>query len=475
MPPLISRVRRALERDALIPPGARVLVAVSGGSDSVALLHVLHELGPAMGFSLAGLAHLNHQLRGDDSDGDEAFCRDLAAGLDLPAAVQRTDIAALASAQRASIEVAARRVRYRFLEQAAGRLDADIVATGHTRDDQAETFLLRLLRGAGATGLSAIPPRRGIFVRPLLDERRDDLRAYLAERGLTFREDATNADTRIPRNWVRHALLPILSVRLGGDLTDLLAREAGLLRDDGALLDEIGDEAARRIVRERPEGGVALAAKALQALPPALARRVVRRALGRTSPAFQGAAHVDRVLEVAAQDGPTGPVDLPGVRLERIGANVVLCTREGRGRQTPVAFRYALPVPGRLVLAEAGVVIEADLVAPDNPEAVAAQRVGADASKAVVDAAVAADGLWVRSRKPGDAYRPFGLGRRKKLQDVFVDRKVPRDRRDRVPIVVDARDRIVWVAGIGPSDDVRVTEATQSVVTLAVSRLGDLG
>jgi tRNA(Ile)-lysidine synthase len=470
---LADRVRRVLERESLIPPGARVVAAVSGGSDSVALAYLLRDLGPALGFTLAGLAHLNHQLRGADSDADEHFCRQLAKRTHVRIDVQRTDVGAAARAQRVSVEVAARRVRYRFLERAALRLDADIVATGHTRDDQAETFLLRLLRGAGATGLAAIPPRRGIFVRPLLEERREDLRAYLAERGGAYREDATNADTRILRNWVRHELLPLLGARLGGDPTDLLAREAAILRDDAAMLEAVAEQAARDVIAET-DSGVVMAAAELMSLPPALARRVIRRALARTSPAFQGADHAERVLDLARPGREDTSVDLPGVRLERNGGRVVLHTREGRGRRRPAGFRYLLPVPGRVVLPDADAVVEADLHERD-PQRVLAEQVGAGATAAAVDAAVAAEGLWVRSRKPGDAYHPLGLGGRKKLQDVFVDRKVPRERRDHVPIVVDARDRIVWVAGLGPSDDARVTDRTQSVVTLRLRELGETG
>ena len=364
MSTLVARVRLAIERGGLIPPGARVLVALSGGSDSVALLHVLLEMAPAAGFTVAGIAHLNHQLRGDQSDADEEFCRQVAAALDLPIEVQRTDVGSLARAHQVSVEVAARRARYRFLERAAGHLDADTIATGHTRDDQAETFLLRLLRGAGATGLAAIPPRRDSIVRPILDERRADLRAYLRDRGIPFRDDATNLDTSIPRNWVRHALVPLLAGRLDSDIVEVLAREAAVLRDDAVMLDDVAEAAARRILVDGEAGRVTLDAGELQSLPAALARRVIRRALARVSPAFQGAAHVERVLEVARGDADVA-LDLPGARVERKTRNVVLYRREGRGFRPLVSFRYPVPVPGRVVIAEAGVALEAVRPASD--------------------------------------------------------------------------------------------------------------
>jgi len=409
MSTLPARVGETLARGGLLPPGARVLVALSGGSDSVALLHLLVALAPAQGFTVAGVAHLNHELRGIDSDDDELFCRRLADELGLPATVERVDVGSQARAHRVSVEVAARRVRYRFLERAAAGLDADTIATGHTRDDQAETFLLRLLRGAGATGLAGIPPRRGMIVRPILGERRDDLRAFLRERGLPFREDATNADTTIPRNWVRHELLPMLAARLGGDITGVLAREASVLRHDAFLLDEIGDETARRVLMAAGPRAVAFGLAEMASLPQALARRVIRRALARVSPAFQGADHVDRIL--ALVDGHAdAPFDLPGARVERNGENVVLCSREGRGFRPPVAFRYELPLPGRVPIPEAARVIKCETLPVVSVQIVHDQQVSVGLGAGVVDAAAAAEGLWVRSRRPGDTFRPLGLG-----------------------------------------------------------------
>jgi tRNA(Ile)-lysidine synthase len=180
-------------------------------------------------------------------------------------------------------------------------------------------------------------------------------------------------------------------------------------------------------------------------------------------------------MAIAGAEGPR--IDLPGVRVERIQDSVVLLKREGRGHRPVVSFRYALPVPGRVVVPEAEVAIDADVTPREELEMTLEERVapGARGELASIDASVVADGLWIRSRRPGDALRPLGMAGRKKLQDVFVDRKVPRALRDRVPLVVDAQDRIVWVAGIVLSDDARVTVSTQSVVTLVLNTLGDLG
>ena len=474
MTPLRDRVRRAIERDRLLPPGSRVLAAVSGGGDSVAMLLLLQQLAPECGFALAGLVHFNHRLRGGESDGDEAFCRDIAARLDIPVDVGSADVAALARERHVSIEVAARQARYAWFGEAADRLRADAVATGHTRDDQAETFLLRLLRGAGTSGLAGIQPRRGLFVRPLLDIRRRELIAFLGDAGERYREDSTNGDVTIPRNWVRHQLLPSLAAHLNADITGVISRQAIVLRDESALLDQMAEQAGMLVEFPAGGGGIALDAARLAALPVAVARRVVRRALLRVNDSrFLGFDHVERVLGLAAGAESSTAADLPGIRVELIASAVVLSSRGQRGQDAPVKFKHLLPIPGRVVIAGCGYAVEAAEGPVDSAQVV--QNKGTTATdEAVIDAAAATGGLWVRSREAGDWLRPLGLGGRKKLQDVLVDRKVPRALRDCVPIVVDGAGGIVWVAGHVVGDQAKVTDRTQTVVILKLTRLGEL-
>jgi len=473
---LPDRVRRAIERDALLPPGSRVVVAVSGGSDSVALLELLADLAPDCGFTIAAVAHVNHALRGAESDGDEAFCRALADAHRLRFEHLNANVAARAKSERTSLEVAGRRTRYEFFEEVAGRLQANRIATGHTRDDQAETFLLRLLRGAGATGLSGIRPRLGAVVRPLLDLRREELRAFLATRHRRFREDASNADPAIPRNWIRHRLVPQLAAHLNADIVEVLARESAVLRDEAALLERLANEAAARVETALGDGRISLEAAALAEMNPALSRRVVRHALGRIEPGlFHGFDHVEQVLGLSAPVGGRMAADLPGVRVERIGANVVLSRRGTREEPDPRPYRYELPVPGRVVVPEGDCAIEALVRKRRGSQTIVKQALASGPNVIVLDAAVAESVLIVRSREPGDVIRPFGMRGKKKLQDVLVDRKVPRSQRDRVPIVCDERDRVLWVAGQVACEDGRVTDRTQSVVILKLSRLGEEG
>ena len=455
-------VAGTITRHALAGADDRVAVAVSGGPDSVALVFLLREIAPNLGFTLAGLIHLNHGLRGADADTDESFVRDLADRLDLPCSIARADVAKRARDTRQSIETASRGMRYEFFERAARQLDATRVATGHTLDDQAETVLLRLLRGTGSRGLGGIRVRRGAYIRPLLDCRRAELRRYLMARDERWREDASNLDRSIPRNRVRHDLLPVVEDLAPGGVR-ALARAAQWAADDEAFLEGAAIQSARSHVLS-DGGGVQLTVEGLAGLPPALARRVVRLAVETAAPGVTvGGRHLDAVRALAAADKENGQLDLPGLSIER--RQRVLIMRPGQTRAgTPAAFEYLLPVPGEVPVPIAGVTIVTSRSTNRGAARIAADEV------AVVQAASMTLPLAVRNRRPGDRFRPLGAPGRRKVQDVFVDRKVPRSERDRVPIVVDADGRIVWVAGVTIAHDCRVTAPDAGVVILELKR-----
>jgi tRNA(Ile)-lysidine synthase len=321
MTSLLQQVRRTIRRHALCPPGSRVLVGVSGGSDSVALALLLRELSEHGGFSVVALAHVNHQLR-HEAGGDEQFCRELAVRLDLPIRVESVDVRSYAVSQRLSLEDAARRLRYECLRRCAVEIRADRVAVGHTRDDQAETFLLKLIRGAGMTGLGGIYPQRGEVIRPLLDVSRDELREYLRAAGQTWVEDETNTDLRNPRNRIRHRVLPELNLAAGADTTSAIARAAGLAREDSQWLDDIAARRFAALAREAPHG-LDIDAAALDGEPPPIQRRILLTGLRMVADGREiGLEHVEAALGVAA--GLAGGVDVPGSRVELRRGKLVL-------------------------------------------------------------------------------------------------------------------------------------------------------
>ena len=443
-PALVRRVGRTIRRRALFSRGDRVAVALSGGADSVALLLLLRALAPRHGFDVVGAIHVNHGLREGEAAGDEVFCRALADRLALPLDSGAVDTRTRAARDHVSIETAARELREAFLTDAAARLGADVVATGHTADDQAETVLLRLLRGAGSRGVSGIRPRRGLFARPLIDCRRADLRAFLAASGEPHCEDSSNASLAFARNRIRRHLLPAIE-RLAPGGVPALARFASLAAADEAYLTAAAVAAAAPIVLfER--GGVQVNRAALSSLAFPIARRVIRLALERAGVRRLSAAHIEAVRALAASKRSTGRVD------------VAAASVEARGERLLISTSAVLP-------ARAGeMTLEVD-VRPSLDGRVLESGRG---DVAVVQAAAIEWPLAVRRRRPGDRFRPLGAPGTRKLKDVLIDRKIPRAERDRLAVVVDAAGHIVWVARVAIAHDCRVTKPAAKVVILTV-------
>jgi tRNA(Ile)-lysidine synthase len=511
---LENRVRRTIRRGKMAGPATRVVAAVSGGSDSVALVHLLRALDAAGELRLVALAHFNHQLRGE-ADADQRFCAAIAEALSLPFSTDSADVRALSVREHRSIEDAARTARHAFLERARVEAAADVVALGHTRDDQAETFLLRLLRGAGSQGLGAMHPGNGRIIRPLLECRRDELIGHLGSLGASFVDDASNADLSIPRNRVRAELIPMLAARFNPSVVDALADAAEVAREDWGWLSaaaealehhstivdttDSGDcrnqNADQRRNEDRTPSLVVIDAAVLGAAPVAVARAALRRMMMRASAGrFVGFDAVERARQLSRGDG--GDFDAPGQRVQRIGSTIVLTGRPpgaiGRGTvSNPIgAFRYALSIPGEVELTETGAVISAEEPAARTrpqpgsdaetshgaqwgpPPVLQNTPVPANATTVMVRRDLCGAQLAVRNRRPGDRFRPAGVDGRKKLQDFFVDHKIERRHRDLVPLVVDESDRIVWVAGHAVNDEFRVTDPAQAVIILRLKGVG---
>ena len=484
MQSLAERVYRSIQRDLLLPPGARVVVAASGGADSTALVLLLAELAPRGGFVVASLAHFNHCLRGAESDADQAACARLAERLGLPFDTERGDAREAARRWRTSIEDAGRRLRYEFFARTAAARGAQRIAVGHTRDDQAETVLLHLLRGTGGKGRAGMASRRGDIVRPLLDCRHDELVDWLSQRGESFREDSSNLDRRYVRNRIRRELIPFLKERFSPSVVEVLARGAELARDEAELLDQLSRDWFSRVVSV-VEARVEVDSRLLQQAPRVLATRVCRSALE----VFAGSRGIGLDHAAALLAFASGREemrrDFPGQRARRRGEVVVLepvssaerAARRGRrsksdvlgavGIPDPNSFVQKLSIPGEVLVEGTGLTVSAELRRSEPERGFSSSDIPGGPRQVAVDAA-AAGTLAVRTRRAGDRFRPLGSPGRKKLQDYFVDRKVPRDDRDRVPLVTTGDGRIVWVAGHGIAEEFRVRADTVAVVILSL-------
>jgi tRNA(Ile)-lysidine synthetase-like protein len=464
--PVVEIVVRTAAEEALFGAGDRVLAAVSGGADSLALLHVLWVLSREGGFELQ-VASLDHGLRGPAGEADRAFVARTAEQFGLVFHGGRADAAGLARRSGLSLEDAARRVRYEFLAGVAlnwgpGASGPPRVAVGHTADDQAETVLMRLVEGTGLDGLGGMPVRRDedgwVLVRPLLRVTRAQVRDYCARWGLRPREDETNEDLRFRRNMVRIRLMPALAeynprvaealVRLAdASGPEIAALEEEAVRRAGDLVSEGVPAAEGPFDRLEVSGPVrTLRRDGFKALDGWVKRRLIRRILREISSpeAWReiGLAGVDRALRAAEDLQVGGRLHLPGgVVLEAGYEHVFLAAvREQGGGKGSAPEPVLLQVPGQTTVEDLGWVFTAEW------------RQGASASAAGSALALAPEKvalpLKVRTRRRGEVLYPAGLNGSKKLKDFFISEKIPKAQRDRWPLVVDAKDRIVWVTAL---------------------------
>lgn len=451
MPPTSSFLRALRAGLAPVAAGEHLVVAASGGVDSSALLAGVAALAAAHGWQVTAV-HVDHALRGAESDADRERVQTLAAALDVPCVVR-----AAAVRPGSAVEVSARRARYRALAAAAQELGATRILTAHTVDDQAETVLLRLLRGGGRGSLGGIRPRRGRLLRPILGASRADVRRYLAERGITAGVDRSNADLRHTRNRLRRLAIPFLATEFNPRLTTALAALADRLRDEDTVLADAA--AARASVLVGATGlDVAVASE-----PRALGRRIVRGWLEQGVRRGVGATHVERVLALAAGVG-RGTVALPGAcRVVREGDRLV--RRPGR-EPASGGFEFDVTLPA--TLDDPGGAWVLRLSAPRDR--LPGEPLPADPRHAMFDAQALAPTLTVRSPRPGDRIHVPGVGTRK-LQDVLVDARVAREARTGIPLLV-SEGAVLWVAGVLRGSGARIEPTTRRVIDVTIERRG---
>ncbi|MGI6359351.1 MAG: tRNA lysidine(34) synthetase TilS [Bacillota bacterium] len=462
---LVERVEQTILKKQLLQPGGRLVVAVSAGPDSVCLLRVLHQLAPRYDWSLV-VAHLNHGFRGAAARADADFVRQLAEHLGWPSHVHTMDIPALLAAQGGSSQAVSRAERYRFLRQVATAENAQAILLAHHRGDQAETVLQHLLRGAGSGGLSGMSMREEMepcpLVRPLLGESQLQIMRYLQSCGQSFRIDHSNAESLYQRNRLRWETVPFLA-RLNGDIETALARSADLLQAEDQLLHQQAREAYRSALCPEPHpSAIALSLSGLQQLPLALLRRVLRLAWQELTGTTQDLeySHVEAAVGLIHQ--PVGSAcNWPQGFACRISYQQLVIS-PGEGKQ--VGFCLSLPVPGRVVLPQGLGEIQASLL----PRSALPAQFGPP-NRAYCDLhAFRQRELTVRSWLPGDQFWPLGLKGGKKLQDFFVDAKVPRHLRQQIPLVF-CGEELVWVAGMRLAHPFRVKACSEEIVCLEYS------
>ena len=431
-------VREELSRFQLICHGQRVLVGVSGGADSVALLRVLLDLSDEFGFSVSA-AHFHHGIRGAEADEDEAFVRALTAEWGVPFYSERADVPKLAAENKQTLEQAAREARYAFLRRAKQLLDADVIAVAHHKQDQAESVLLHLVRGSGLTGLCGMRRKTADLIRPLLNVDKAEILSFLEERNIPYRTDSTNASRESARNRLRLDVLPYLKEYLNPRVEDALAGNAELLQRDEDFLMELAAAAL-----ERARSGEGYLRELLLKEPLPIRMRALKLALSEHSiTADIERKHLESLSELlAARTGAT--LMLPGIEAYTSYEHLYL------GRQVPTAsFCLPLKVPG-------------DTVTPAGifraMEVVGCIGFPKDRNVGCMDLDRLPGDLTVRSRRSGDRFHPVGAPGSRKLKDFFIDRKVPREARG-VPLLC-CGETVLFLPGYGVAQQVRITEET---------------
>jgi tRNA(Ile)-lysidine synthase len=464
---LLRQVRETIDRWQLLEAGETVVLGVSGGADSLCLLHALRALAGDYGVALH-VGHLHHGLRGEEADADATFVASLCEAWGLPCTVAYADVRALARQGRLSIEETARQARYRFLGGLARSLGARSVAVAHQADDQVETVLMHLLRGAGLAGLRGmrplarldalrldalrlgdadLPPIR--LLRPLLEVTRAQVAAYCRARGLSPRFDRSNLDTTHYRNRLRHELLPLLET-YNPAIRQVLRRTAEAVAADHALLRAVLDEAWARVVRRETDGAIVLDTTAFRAQPLALRRALLREAIHRLRRSLRNInwVHVEDAVRLAER-GQTGDMaTLPSGLALTLGYDALTVAPVGYApvEDDQPRIQETLPVPleGELSLPGGEWVLRTALLPRDALPDDWARH--ADPYLAYLDADRLTAPLCLRPRRPGDWLLPLGLGGRQKVGDLMTNCKIPRYRRDTAPLLV-CGDEIAWVAG----------------------------
>jgi tRNA(Ile)-lysidine synthase len=441
--------------------GDTVLVAVSGGFDSTALLLILHSLKDELKLKLH-VAHLNHMIRGREASGDAKFVKNLCRKLDIPITVGSLDIPKYASENSLGIEEAARNVRYTFFNDVAEKVKASKIAVAHNSDDNIETFLMRLIRGAGMRGLEAILPVRDNIVRPLIESSRKEIEAYLKERKIKPRMDKSNFDTNYTRNSIRHKLIPLLE-KYNPNLREAISRTISSVSvDNDLIMTEVIK--AKDIVRTT-EDVAEVDAEGLLRLHPAVAARIIMFAIEAVKGDLTDISyvHVDDVMGISLKK--RAELHLPGLFVN-IDKGTLRFSSFKRDVASVPSFSYRITVPGRLEVKESGLIIEAESLKGINEKEIKKN----DPMVAYIDADKISGKLLVRGRRDGDIFKPLGMKGSKKLQDIFVDEKIDLDERGKVPLIEDD-EKIIWVVGFRINDDVKVTSSTKKILKMTASAI----
>jgi len=457
---LPEKAKETIARYGMLKREEKVLVAVSGGVDSVVLLEVLCLLEPEFSLELV-IAHLDHGLRGKEAKEDARFVASLGKAKGVPVIREEIDVARVSKEERLSLEEAGHRVRRHFLEETAQKVGATRIALGHTLNDRAETLLFNLIRGAGPTGLVGIRPVSLPYIRPLIDTSREEILSFARLNGLAWREDRTNQDLTFSRNRIRHQIIPLLE-QMNPRFLEALHRTSDLLLEEQAALETLLDRPWEEVRAFDDKGEVVFHRYQLAELSSGLMGLLLRWGIAHTRGDLQGIekVHIDALRRLVCSSQSHGELDLPGLAV-RVQNDELLLSTQIKAKACPYEFPVKL---GKTEFSSLGIAIELSI---KEREGSLEHLMKDGRTVEVADADRVHFPLHLRSRRPGDRFRPLGMNHEKKLKDLLSDEHIPFFKRDALPLLCD-QERIIWVVGVRLSDAVRVTAQTRRVLVMGM-------
>ena len=458
---LNNKIKKYIEQNGLIEPGERVIVGVSGGPDSIALLHILQNLAPSLHCEVLA-AHLNHGLRAE-AGAEELFVQEKCKAWGIDCYSRSVSVADLARAQKTTLEDTGRNARYQFFNELRERTGAQRIATAHHYDDGAETVLLHLLRGSGIKGLRGILPRSGNLIRPLLMVSKEELLTYLQAREIDYCLDQSNDDPVYLRNRIRHSLIPYLQKEFNPRIVVKLNQLAFIARDENEALEEESRRLWVGVLLKEEGDSLVLDNQALILLPRAYQRRIILRAFAQlTSESEWNLEDVQKVLELSHKQGSSLTLHLKKkVRVNKSYDRMIFTTQ----RLESLSFQYEVSVPGQVEIPETGETYQFTLLKWEDyyPES---EDIYLDYDRLPAK-------IYLRSRRAGDIFRPQGMTGSKKLKKYFIDLKVPYFERDRVALLANDGREIFAVLGLGISRMAAISSDTRTVLLIKKSRAGE--
>lgn len=500
---IVEKVINTIHKYSMLSQGDHVLVGLSGGPDSVCLLIILNTVRPKFNITLSA-AYIDHGLRPAETPYEIDFCKELCNSYDIPLIIKSIDVKSYAKEKKLNKQEAARELRYKAFDEITYEKVANKIALGHNADDQAETLLMRLFRGTGPSGLSGIPPVRSLesgalqkvkdfletpvgvrdqelrkkisIIRPLIETERHEIEKFLETEGIGFVIDSSNLKKEYLRNKIRHLIIPVIK-NINRDVIHTLSRTADIFRDEERYFEILVTKTLMKLITRKTDNTIELFSGPLEAMDTVILRRVLRRAINETKGLRGiGFIHIEEIISLIKSGKSGDRIYLPkDIRVIK-GYSTVIITSEKPER----LGTYIMNTPGEIILKESSIVIRSEIIENiselrtarlSSPKSPNSKLFYGDGKKIVViDADKAHFPLVIRGRQQGDFFYPIGFGKKKKLQDYFVDEKIPRDERDRVPLLVSDND-IVWVIGHRLDERYKVDKATKRVLKLEIKPL----